>query len=168
MTITKPHQVLFSAAQLEARVAELAAQISREYADHPLHLVGVLRGGLPFLCDLARRLDLKTVTMDFLSVRRKLDQQPELIFDLDSPLAGRHVLLVEDLVSEGKTLAYVHSLLELRQPASLKVCALLRRGTSEELKVDYTGWEVSDKFLVGYGLDLEERYRNLPFVAELT
>jgi hypoxanthine phosphoribosyltransferase len=157
-------RVLYTDSQIRQKIAELGQQICRDYQGKNLHMVGVLRGALPFLADLARSLDLPNVTMDFLCVRRRLGSTPELLFDLDSSLAGRHVLLVEDLVSEGRTLAYLEKLLSVRQPASLKLCSLLRRDPSVELA--YWGWDCQEEgYLVGYGLDIEERWRHLPYIA---
>ena len=164
--MSKPpiERVLYSADEIHARVAELGQQIARDYEGKALHLIGVLRGALPFLADLARAIDLPEVTMDFLSVRRRAGATPELLFDLDSSLEGRHVLLVEDLVSEGRTLAYLQKLLSVRRPASLKLCSLIRRDTSMELA--YSGWDYPEQgYLVGYGLDIEERWRQLPYIA---
>jgi len=164
--MSKPpiERVLYSADDIQARVTELGQQIARDYQGKALHLVGVLRGALPFLADLARAIDLPEVTLDFLSVRRRAGATPELLFDLDSSLEGRHVLLVEDLVSEGRTLAYLQKLLSVRRPASLKLCSLIRRDTSMELA--YTGWDYPEQgYLVGYGLDIEERWRQLPYIA---
>lgn len=161
-------QILYSAEQIQAKVAELGRQITHDYQSRgQIHLVGVLRGALPFLADLARAIDLPVVTFDFLCVRRRPDSTPELLFDLDSSLAGRHVLLVEDLVSEGRTLAYLRKLLAVREPASLEVCSLLRRSSGVELA--YWGWELEAQgFLVGYGLDIEERWRQLPYIGLAT
>lgn len=157
-------RILHTADDIRAKVAELGQRISRDYQGQKLHLVGVLRGALPFLADLARAIDLPTVTMDFLCVRRRPGSHPELLFDLDSSLEGRHVLLVEDLVSEGRTLAYLEKLLSVRQPASLKLCSLLRRDRNVELA--YWGWDCDEQgYLVGYGLDIEERWRQLPYIA---
>lgn len=164
--MSKPpiERIVYSQPEIAATVQRLGQQITRDYQGQSLHLVGVLRGALPFLADLARAIDLPTVTMDFLSVRRRPGATPELLFDLDSSLAGRHVLLVEDLVSEGRTLAYVEKLLSVRQPASLKLCSLLRRDPQVELA--YWGWDCEEQgYLIGYGLDIEERWRHLPYIA---
>ena len=164
--MSKPpiERVLYSADEIHARVTELGQQIARDFQGKSLHLVGVLRGALPFLADLARAIDLPEVTLDFLSVRRRAGATPELLFDLDSTLEGRHVLLVEDLVSEGRTLAYLQKLLSVRRPASLKLCSLIRREPSMELA--YSGWDYPEQgYLVGYGLDIEERWRQLPYIA---
>lgn len=166
MSTLPPLEIRFTAEQIRQRVAELGQQISRDYQGQSLHLVGVLRGGLTFLADLARSIDLPSVTFDFLCVRRRPQGQPELLFDLDSSLAGRHVLLVEDLVAEGRTLAYLEKMLTVRQPASLKLCSLIRRDPGVELA--YCGWDCPEQgFLVGYGLDLEERWRQLPYIGQL-
>lgn len=157
-------RVVFSAEQIQSRIAELGAQIARDYAGKSLHLIGVLRGALPFMADLARAIDLPTITLDFISVRRRPGAAPELLFDLDSSLAGRHVLLVEDLVAEGQTLAYLEKLLTVRQPASLRICSLLRRDDNVELA--YCGWDLKEQgYLVGYGLDVDERWRHLPYIG---
>jgi hypoxanthine phosphoribosyltransferase len=157
-------RVVFSAEQIQNRVLELGAQISRDYEGKSLHMIGVLRGALPFMADLARAIDLPTITLDFLRVRRHPGSAPELLFDLDSSLAGRHVLLVEDLVAEGETLAYLSGLLTVRQPASLRLCSLLRRSTNVELA--YWGWDLHEQgYLVGYGLDVNERGRHLPYIG---
>jgi hypoxanthine phosphoribosyltransferase len=164
MSESPVQKVVFSAEQIAQRVNDLGRQISQDYLGKDLHLVGVLRGALPLLPDLARAISLPTVTFDFLCVRRRLGGVPELLFDLDSSIAGRHVLLVEDLVSEGRTLAYLEKLLSVRQPASLKLCSLIRRDPSVELA--YVGWDYpAQDYLVGYGLDLEERWRHLPYIG---
>ena len=157
-------QILYSADQIHQRVRQLGEEITRDYAGRSLHLVGVLRGALPFLADLVRAIDLPQVTFDFLCVRRREGATPELLFDLDSSLEGRHVLLVEDLVGEGRTQAYLQKLLQVRNPASLRLCSLLRRDRSVELA--YCGWDLeSQGFLVGYGLDLHEKWRHLPYIG---
>jgi len=157
-------RVLFTDQQIRLKIQELGRQISRDYQGKSLHMVGVLRGALPFMADLARAIDLPVVTMDFVCVRRRPGSTPELLFDLDSSLAGRHVLLVEDLVSEGRTFAYLEKLLSVRQPASLKLCSLLRRDPGVELA--YWGWDCQEEgYLIGYGLDIEERWRQLPYIA---
>lgn len=157
-------RILFSAEQIQQRVRELGQEITRDYVGHNLHLVGVLRGALPFLADLVRTIELPQVTFDFLCVRRREGGTPELLFDLDSTLEGRHVLLVEDLVGEGRTQAYLQKMLQVRNPASLRLCSLLRRDRSVELA--YRGWDLEEQgFLVGYGLDLHEKWRHLPYIG---
>lgn len=157
-------RILFTAEQIQQRVGELGQEIARDYAGKSLHLVGVLRGALPFLADLVRAIDLPQVTFDFLCVRRRPERTPELLFDLDSALEGRHVLLVEDLVGEGRTLAYLEKMLRVRNPASLRLCSLLRRDRGVELA--YRGWDLEEQgFLVGYGLDLQESWRHLPYIG---
>lgn len=166
MTQVPPHDVLFSADQIAQKVRELGARIAADHAGQPIHLVGVLKGSLPFLADLARAIDSPLLTFDFLSVRRKPGAAPELLFDLDSSVEGKDVVLVEDLVGEGRTLDYVQKLLSVRQPRRLQVCSLLRRSPNVELA--YCGWDLAQGgFLVGYGLDLEEQWRHLPFIGML-
>lgn len=165
-TLTAPGPVVFSAEAIATRVDELAARIAADTAGQPIHMITVLRGGLLFMSDLARRLDA-TVTLDFMAVNRHSGQHPQLVKDLDTPLAGKHVLLVEDVVNEGQTLAYVLELLALRQPASLRVASMFVRPSrmAADLKIDYVGLELPDEFVVGYGLDADQLFRNLPYVA---
>lgn len=165
-TLTAPGSIVFSAEAIAQRVDELAARISADTAGQPLHLLTVLRGGLLFMSDLARRLD-NSVTLDFMAVSRGAGQQPQLVKDLDTPLEGRQVLLVEDVVNEGETLRYVLELLALRRPASLRVASMFVRPSRlpADLKIDYVGLELPDEFVVGYGLDANQLYRNLPYVA---
>jgi hypoxanthine phosphoribosyltransferase len=165
--LTVPGPVVFSEEMIAARVRELAGQISADTPGLPLHLVTVLRGGLLFMSDLARQLSNPSVTLDFLAVSRSPGQLPQLVKDLDTPLADRHVLLVEDVVNEGKTLQYILELLALRRPASLRVATMFARPARRPagLQVDYAGLELPEDFVVGYGLDCQQRFRNLPYVA---
>lgn len=164
-----PLPVVVSQEIIQARVRALARQISDDYRGHPLHLVAILRGAIPFLCDLSRQLELD-VTFDFIQVARKHGQTPEvqIVKDLDHPLEGRRVLLVEDLIQEGRTLQHLTENLRLRQPRDLAVCVMFerpgRRVAGE--RPDYVGLEIDDRYLVGYGLDSQQRYRNLPYLAE--
>jgi hypoxanthine phosphoribosyltransferase len=166
-------EVVFSAAQIRARVARLARQISRDYAGKELRLVTVLKGGVFFVADLARRLQVPT-TLDFLAIAGYGSDSPvgavRLTKDLDESITGRHVLIVEDVVDTGLTLGYIHADLQRRGPASLRVCILFDRPHRRlvDLPIDYTGFELPDRFLVGYGLDWRQRYRHLPYVAALT
>lgn len=164
--------IVFTADQIQARVAELGARISADYQDREVILLAILKGALPFLADLARHITCQ-VLIDFMvvsRVRRGGGQgEVRIVKDLDLPLAGRHVLLVEDIVDEGETLAYLMDSLSLRDPASLKVVTLFekperRKGTHPP---DYTGFQVPERFVVGYGLDFHEKYRNLPYLATL-
>jgi len=165
-TLTAPGPIVFSADAIAERVAELASRIGADTRGQPLHMITVLRGGLLFMSDLARRLE-NSVTMDFLAVSRTSGHHPQLVKDLDTPLEGKHVLLVEDVVNEGKTLQYVLELLALRKPASLRVASMFVRPgrLPAGLKIDYVGLELPDEWVVGYGLDADQRYRNLPYVA---
>ena len=160
--------VLFTSGQIEKRVAELGREISDDYRGERPVLVGVLRGVIPFMADLSRQITLP-LSMDVMSVSyfNGVESEVEITRDLDIDLSGRHVIMVEDIVDTGMTLRYLLGYLEQKQPASLEVCAFLdkraRRLTDTPLK--YVGFEVPDEFLVGYGLDFDEEYRNLPFIG---
>jgi hypoxanthine phosphoribosyltransferase len=164
--------ILFSEAQIHARVAELGAQISTDYAGKDLLLVGILRGGVVFLSDLLRRITTPC-ELDFMSVAsyesgtRTSNRSPRILLDLREDIAGRHVLLVEDIVDSGYTFDHLIQLIKTREPASLKVCALLNKPSRREVPVaiDYLGFEIPDLFVCGYGIDADERYRNLPYIA---
>jgi len=166
-------EVLVSAEELLHRVAELGAQISRDYADRSLLLVGVLKGAVFFLSDLMRYIDIP-VEVDFMAVASYGSATDSsgvvrILKDLDVAIEGRDVLIVEDIVDSGLTLQYLMRNLGSRNPRTLEVCALLTK--PERRKVDlptrYVGFEIPDRFVVGYGLDYAERFRNLPFVAVL-
>jgi hypoxanthine phosphoribosyltransferase len=166
-------EVLVSAEALQQRVAELGAEISRDYAGRRLLLVGVLKGAVFFLSDLMRFIDIP-VELDFMAVASYGSATDSsgvvrILKDLDAAIEGRDVLIVEDIVDSGLTLQYLLRNLGSRDPRTLEVCALLTK--PERRKVDlptrYVGFEIADRFVVGYGLDYAERYRNLPFVAAL-
>lgn len=165
---------LISERRIAERVAELARQISADYADvEELLLVGVLRGAFIFLADLARRLDVPC-SIDFMALSHyEHGSTPSagvrLIMDLRVPIAGRHVLLVEDIVDSGETLAYLRRMLEARRPASLKICALTRKPDrlTSEVRLDYVGFDIPDAWVVGYGLDYDNRFRALPYIGML-
>jgi hypoxanthine phosphoribosyltransferase len=165
-------EVLVSEAEIRTKVSELGQQISRDYAGQDLVLVGLLRGAIVFLSDLMRALDVP-VLLDFIGISSYGDSTESgavrLVMDLETDIAGRHVLVVEDIVDTGKTLFYLVENLRARQPASLRVCALLDKPDRRKvpIEVDYVGFEIPDKFVVGYGLDFAEGYRNLPFVGVL-
>ena len=164
--------VIVSEEALRTRIAELGQQISADYQDRsPLLLVGVLKGAFVFMSDLARAISLP-VEFDFMAVSSygsatKTSGVVRIVKDLDIDLAGRHVILVEDIVDSGLTLSYVRKNLRSRGPASLEVCALLVRTGLQKHDPDlrYVGFEIPSDFVIGYGLDIEERYRNLPYVC---
>lgn len=166
-------EVLVTAEDLKRRVGELGAEISRDYAARPLLLVGVLKGAVFFLSDLMRYIDVP-VEVDFMAVASYGSATDSsgvvrILKDLDASIEGRDVLIVEDIVDSGLTLQYLLRNLGSRNPRTLEVCALLTK--PERRKVDlptrYVGFEIPDRFVVGYGLDYAERYRNLPYVAAL-
>ncbi|MBI4340120.1 MAG: hypoxanthine phosphoribosyltransferase [Chloroflexi bacterium] len=165
-------KVLLTRPEIDRRVAELGVAISREYAGQEVLLVGVLRGVFCFMADLMRQITLP-MSIDFMSVSYYTGAGDEggarVTKGLDLDLAGRHVILVEDIVDTGMTLNYLLRYLQEQNPASVKVCALLDKRVRRlvEVQVDYAGFEVPDEFLVGYGLDYLERYRNLPFIGIL-
>jgi hypoxanthine phosphoribosyltransferase len=166
---------------LVIRTNEIAWAIAEDYRglgvshQNPLHLIGVLKGVVPFMADLMRALpDDIPVSVDFLSIasygpQTRHNSGVRLIKDLDEPIEGRHVLLVEDIIDTGLTLSYLMRMLRGRQPASLRVCTLLDRASVRLIDVPlaYVGFEIPDRFVVGYGLDYKERYRNLPFIGVL-
>ena len=158
--------------QIQGRVAELGAQISRDYAGKDLVVVGVLKGVLFFLADLLRAIRIP-VTVDFLAISRYGPSQQtkgvvRLTKDLNETVAGRHVLFVEDVIDTGLTTHFIMRTLRLREPVSLAACVLLNRTRRRIMDVDlaYVGFEVPDEFLAGYGLDFREHYRNLPYIVK--
>jgi hypoxanthine phosphoribosyltransferase len=164
-------RILIPTTKLQQRVAELGAQISRDYADKDLVLIGVLRGVLCFLADLIRHLT-PPVAIDFLAISSYEGDSAgavKILKDLDENIKGRHAILVEDIVDTGMTLNHLLDYLWAKKPASLKVCALLdkRARRLANVQIDYFGFDVPDQFVVGYGLDFRQRYRNLPFIAVL-
>ena len=166
-----PGPQLIAADALQKRIDELGRQITADYAGRRPLLVGVLKGAFMFMSDLIRRIDLP-VELDFMATSSYGDSTRtsgvvRILKDLDSDLAGRDVLLVEDIVDSGLTLAYLRDLLMARGPASLQVCALLVREGSRPSAAElrYVGFEVPPEFVIGYGLDLAERYRNLPYIC---
>jgi hypoxanthine phosphoribosyltransferase len=157
--------------ELGDKVAELGRRITADYADRPPLLVGVLKGAFMFMSDLSRVIDLP-VEFDFMAVASygsttRTSGVVRIVKDLELDLSGRHVLLVEDIVDSGLTLSYLRRTLLAREPASLAVCSLLVRDhyEADDLDVAYVGFRIPDDFVVGYGLDIGERYRNLPFVC---
>jgi hypoxanthine phosphoribosyltransferase len=166
-------EVLITSEQLRTRTAELAARIDADYAGRELLLVGVLKGAVMVMADLARAMHLP-VEMDWMAVSSygsgtKSSGVVRILKDLDTDISGRHVLIVEDIIDSGLTLSWLVGNLRSREPASVAVCAMLRKPSSAlmDVEVAYTGFEVPDEFVVGYGLDYAERYRNLPFIGTL-
>src|ERR1043165_4056606 len=162
-------EVLFTEAQIQARVTALGAQISADYAERSIVLVSVLRGSIFFTTDLARHISLP-VAMDFLSISSYGEGSEGVVRitkDLEENIAGKDVLLVEDIVDTGFTLKYLLRTLGSRNPKSLEVCTLLDRRARRIIEIDlkYIGFEIPDKFVVGYGLDHKQRYRNLPYIG---
>ena len=167
-------EVLVSSDKIRTRVAELGAQIARDYAGMNPLLVCALKGAVPFLADLIRSIDLQ-IEMDFIAISSYGGKRTEstgvvrLVMDLTTNIEGRNVLIVEDIIDTGRTLAYIMQNLQTRRPASIKVCTLLDKPTRRQVYVPlaYVGFEVPDKFVIGYGLDFNENYRNLPYVGVL-
>jgi hypoxanthine phosphoribosyltransferase len=166
-------QVLIPADRVRQRIGELAAQIDADYAGRELLLVGVLKGAVMVMADLARAIRLP-VEMDWMAISSygsgtKSSGVVRILKDLDTDISGRHVLVVEDIIDSGLTLSWLMGNLRSREPASLRVCVLLRKPGAAQMGVDvaYTGFEIGNEFVVGYGLDYAERYRNLPFVGTL-
>jgi hypoxanthine phosphoribosyltransferase len=171
--VTDPRigEILVSEERLQRRIVELAAEISADYAGREILVVGVLKGALLFISDLIRRLSVPC-TMDFMAVSSYGSSTHSsgvvrILKDLDAPIAGRHVLVVEDVVDSGLTLAYLMKNLRSREPASLELCTLIVKPAGRRLAIDmrYVGFEMPDTFVVGYGLDFEEHYRQLPYIA---
>lgn len=166
-------RVLFTEAEIRARVCKLGAQISHDYVGQDPLLVGVLRGVLTFMADLMRAITIP-VTIDLMGISSygpstETHGVVRLTKDLEEPLAGRHVLFVEDVIDTGLTLSYLLRTLRARKPASLKTCVLLNKKAHRliDIPVDYCGFELHDEYVVGYGLDHRQRYRNLPVIGIL-
>lgn len=167
-------EILIDADRLQARIAELAGEIRRDVGpETPVHLVAVLKGAFVFLADLVRCFE-GPVTCDFIAVTSygaatKSSGEVRLTKDLDQSLEGRDVVIVEDIVDTGLTLAYLQEILRAREPRSMRTVSLLSKPSRRVVDppVDYTGFVIEDRFVVGYGLDLDERYRNLPFIGVL-
>ncbi|MDX1995700.1 MAG: hypoxanthine phosphoribosyltransferase [bacterium] len=166
-------EVLIDEDTLQQRVAALGEQISQDYADcDSLLLVCILKGGVMFLTDLTRHITVPH-EIDFMAVSsygkgvRVSSRNIRIDMDLTAPLHGKHVLIVEDIIDSGYTLYYVMEMLKTRQPASLRLVALLNKASRREISIniDYVGFEIEDRFVFGYGLDLDEKYRNLPFIG---
>ena len=166
-------RVLFSEEELRRRVAEIAAEIDRDYAGKEPLLVSVLRGSFVFMADLCRHIDLPC-TIDFMSVSSygkgtSSTGQVQITKDLSGDISGKHILVVEDILDSGNTLSYLLKLLEQRKPASIRLCTLLDKPDRrvKPVEVHYSGFTIPDAFVVGYGLDYAEHYRNLPYIGIL-
>lgn len=163
--------VLIPQEELEARIREMAAQISKDYEGESLHLVCILRGSIFFTCELAKYITVP-VTIDFMSVSSYGDGTEstgriKIMKDLDDPIKDKNVLVVEDIIDSGRTLSHLLSFLKVREPKSLKLCTLLDKPDRRvvDVDVDYVGKEIPDLFVVGYGLDYAQKYRNLPYIG---
>jgi len=164
-------RVLLSEEQVNARISEIGAQISKDYAGKQVHLICVLKGGSFFMCELAKRITVP-VSIDFMSVSSygggtQSSGVVKIVKDLDEPLHDKNVIVVEDIVDSGRTLSYLLELLGKRGPKSLALCTLLDKPERRvmDVKVNYTGFNIPDEFVVGYGLDYDQRYRNLPYIG---
>lgn len=164
-------EVLLSEAEVDARIQEIGEQISKDYAGRQVHLVCVLKGGSFFMCELAKRITVP-VSLDFMSVSSygsdtKSCGVIRIVKDLDESLKDKDVIVVEDIVDSGRTLSYLLKMLQDRGPKSLALCTLLDKPDRRvvDVNVDYTGFTIPDEFVVGYGLDYDQRYRNLPFIG---
>ena len=164
-------KVLLTEEEVDARIQAMGEQISRDYEGRQVHLVCVLKGGSFFMCELAKRIRVP-VSLDFMSVssygsETKSSGVVKIVKDLDETLAGKDVIVVEDIVDSGRTLSYLMEMLKDRKPASLRLCTLLDKPQRRvvDVHVDYTGFEIPDEFVVGYGLDYDQKYRNLPYIG---
>ena len=163
---------LISEGEINERIEQVAAQISRDYAGQSLHLICILKGAAMFMCDLAKRIRNDNVTMDFMSVSSYgagtvTSGIVRIVKDLDEPLEGKNVLIVEDIVDTGHTLSHLRRILLERQPKSIEICTLLNKPSrrEKEVPVKYSCFEIPDRFVVGYGLDYDQRYRNLTYIG---
>jgi hypoxanthine phosphoribosyltransferase len=165
--------VLFTEAEIQARIAELAAEIEKDYEGKDLLIVGILRGAVMVMADMARAFH-RHVEMDWMAVSSygsgtKSSGVVRILKDLDTDISGRHVVIVDEIIDTGLTLSWLTSNLTSRQPASVEICTLLRKPDAVQMPVDvrYVGWEIPNEFVVGYGLDYRERYRNLRDIGTL-
>ncbi len=164
-------RVMLSEEDVDLRIAELGKQISEDYAGKQVHIIGILKGSVFFMCELAKRITVP-VSMDFMSVSSYGDGTVSsgiirIAKDLDETLEGKDVLVIEDIIDSGRTLSYLLETLQTRKPKSMKLCTLLDKPDRRvrEVKVDYVGFEIPDEFVVGYGLDYAQKYRNLPYIG---
>lgn len=163
--------VMLSEAEVDARINDLGAQISKDYEGKELHLICILKGGVFFACELAKRITVP-VSIDFMCVSSYGNEKSssgivKIVKDLDESLEGKEVLIAEDIIDSGKTLSYLVPVLQKRNPKSIEICTLLSKPDRREAEVDvkYTGFTIPDEFVVGYGLDYAQKYRNLPYIG---
>ena len=163
--------VLLSEEEVDKRIKEIGEQVSRDYAGKNVHLICVLKGGVFFMTELAKRIDVP-VSMDFMAISSygadtKSSGVIKIVKDLDESITGKDVLVVEDIVDSGRTLSYLLEMLKDRKPNSLRLCTLLDKPDRRviDVNVDYTGFSIPDEFVVGYGLDYAQKYRNLPYIG---
>jgi len=163
--------VLISEQDVDARIAEIGAQISKDYEGKQVHLICILKGSVYFTCELAKRISVP-VTMDFMSVSSYGDGTSssgivKIAKDLDETIEGKNVIVIEDIIDSGRTLSYLLEILQKRNPSSMKLCTLLDKPDRrvKQVNVDYVGFEIPDEFVVGYGLDYAQKYRNLPYIG---
>ena len=169
--MTEKISVLLSEEEVDARIKAIGEQISKDYEGKQIHMICVLKGGTFFMCELAKRISVP-VSLDFMAVSSygsdtKSSGVVKIVKDLDEAIQGKDVLVVEDIVDSGRTLIYLMEMLRDRKPASLKLCTLLDKPDRRviEVPVDYTGFQIPDEFVVGYGLDYDQKYRNLPYIG---
>jgi hypoxanthine phosphoribosyltransferase len=162
---------LISAEKVQERISQLAEEITKKYEGKALHLICVLKGGVMFMCDLAKEIQIP-VTLDFMAVSSYGSEQVssgivKIVKDLDDPIEGKDVLVVEDIIDSGRTLSYLIQILKERKPNSIEICTLLDKPDRRvvDVEVQYVGFSIPDEFVVGYGLDYDQKYRNLPYVA---
>ena len=165
-------RVLLTEEEVNKKISEVAAQINKDYEGKEVHLICILKGGVFFTCELAKRLTI-TVSLDFMSVSSygsdtKSSGVVKIIKDLDEPLEGKNVIIVEDIIDSGRTLAYLIEVLKQRNPKNIELCTLLdkpERRVKKQVQVKYTCFTIPDEFVVGYGLDYDQKYRNLPYIG---
>lgn len=164
-------RVMIAEEEVDAKIKEIATQITKDYAGKEVHLICILKGSIFFTCELAKRIDLP-VTLDFMSVSSYGDGtestgRVKIVKDLDENIEGKEVIVIEDIIDTGRTLSHLMEVLKVRKPTSLKLCTLLDKPSRRvvDVDVDYTGFEIPDEFVVGYGLDFAQKYRNLPYIG---
>lgn len=165
-------EVLLTEAEVDDRIAQIGRQISSDYEGRSIHMICILKGGAPFMCELAKRITCN-VSLDFMCVasygsKTESSGTIQIVKDLDEPLEGRDVIIVEDIIDSGRTLSRLLEIFRSRKPASIRLCTLLDkpdRRVVNDVNVDYVGFRIPDEFVVGYGLDYDQKYRNLPYIG---